>query len=139
MTSSETPYKREIDEYVNAIVKKLKPKLVLLHGSLAKGTFGLGSDVDILIVAEELPKNPNARLELLYSLDRTRAPIDAKAYTPAEVRRMLSKGHPLIMDALEDGRVLYADKEYLKEILREFRDAKRKFRRIERGWIRIER
>ncbi|WP_237705095.1 nucleotidyltransferase domain-containing protein [Thermococcus zilligii] len=138
MRWSEMPYKRDIEEYVNAIVEKLRPKLVLLHGSVAKGTFGLGSDVDIFIVAEKLPKNLNARLELLYSLDRTRAPIDVKAYTPDEVRRMLSKGHPLIMDALEDGRVLYADGEYLEEILREFREAKRRFRRFERGWIRVE-
>jgi len=139
MPSEGIPYKREISEYVKAVREKLKPKLILLHGSIAKGTFGLGSDVDILIVADELPRNPNERLELLYALDRTRAPIDAKAYTPNEVRKMLSKGHPLIMDALEDGKVLYAEEEYLRELLREFKSAKRKFRRFERGWIRIER
>ena len=135
--NDEFPYKNEIAEYLEAIKERLKPKLVVLYGSIAKGTFGLGSDVDILIVADDLPKNPNERLRLLYTLDRTRAPIDAKAYTPREVKRMLSKGHPLIMDALEDGKVLYADEGYLKELLREFKLAKKRFRRFERGWVRV--
>ncbi len=139
MGSGERPYQREIEEYTKAVRKALNPKLILLHGSLARGTFGVGSDVDILVIAENLPKNPNERLRLLYELDRTRAPIDAKAYTPEEVKRMLLKGHPLIMDALSDGKVLYADEEYLTELTKMFKAAKRKFRRFERGWIRIER
>ena len=139
MDFSELPYWRDIQEYVETLKEALRPKLVLLYGSVAKGTFGLGSDVDILVIAENLPRNPNERLKLLYELDRTRAPIDAKAYTPEEVKKMLLKGHPLIMDALSDGKVLYADKEYLTKLMKMFKAAKRKFRRFERGWIRIER
>ncbi|QDA32487.1 nucleotidyltransferase domain-containing protein [Thermococcus indicus] len=133
------PYGGDIQKYVEAIKASLRPKLILLYGSLARGTFGLGSDVDILVIAESLPKNPNERLKLLYDLDRTHAPIDAKAYTPEEVKRMLLKGHPLIMDALADGKVLYADEGYLRELMAMFKAARRKFRRFERGWIRIER
>ena len=139
MGSSERPYQKEIEEYTKALRRALNPKLILLHGSLVKGTFGLGSDVDILIVADNLPKNPNDRLRLLYELDRTRAPIDAKAYTPGEIKRMLAKGHPLIMDALADGEVLYADRGYLRELMDMFKAARKKFRRFERGWIKIER
>lgn len=139
MRSSELPYWGDIQKYVEAIKASLRPKLILLYGSLARGTFGLGSDVDILVIAENLPKNPNERLKLLYDLDRTHAPIDAKAYTPEEVKRMLLKGHPLIMDALEDGEVLYADEDYLRKLMAMFKMAKKKFRRFERGWIRIER
>ena len=139
MGSGERPYQKEIEEYTKAVRRALNPKLILLHGSLARGTFGVGSDVDVLIVAENLPKNPNDRLKLLYELDRTRAPIDAKAYTPGEVRRMLAKGHPLIMDALADGEVLYADEDYLRELMGTFRAVRKRFRRFERGWIRIER
>ncbi|WP_258083975.1 nucleotidyltransferase domain-containing protein [Thermococcus thermotolerans] len=139
MRSSELPYEGDVKKYVEALKGALRPKLVLLYGSLARGTFGLGSDVDILVISENLPKNPNERLKLLYELDRTHAPIDAKAYTPEEVKRMLLKGHPLIMDALADGKVLYADEDYLREIMAMFKMAKKKFRRFERGWIRIER
>jgi len=137
--SDELPYWGDIQEYVEALKRALRPKLILLYGSLARGTFGLGSDVDILVISENLPKNPNERLKLLYELDRTHAPIDAKAYTPGEVKKMLLKGHPLIMDALAEGKVLYADEDYLRELMAMFRVARRKFRRFERGWIRIER
>ncbi|WP_456393939.1 nucleotidyltransferase domain-containing protein [Thermococcus sp.] len=139
MKSGELPYESEIREYVEALKGALRPKLILLYGSLARGTFGLGSDVDILVISENLPKSPNERLKLLYELDRTRAPIDAKAYTPGEVKKMLLKGHPLIMDALSDGKILYADEDYLRELMAMFKVARRKFRRFERGWIRIER
>ncbi len=104
---------RRIQEYFKVLKKSLKSKIILLYGSLAKGTFALGSDVDILVIAEDLPKNPNERLRLLYGLDRTHAPIDMKAYIPEEIKRVLLKGHPLIMDALAD-----ADEDYLKELIR---------------------
>ncbi len=54
---------------------------------------------------------------------------------------MINKGHPLTMDALADGLVLYAHGDYLHEIMRMFNAAKGgRFRRFERGgWIRIER
>lgn len=132
------PYWREVQQYVQDITEVLNPKLILLHGSIAKGTFGIGSDVDLLVVAESLPKNPNERLKLLYSLDRTRAPIDPKAYTPTEVLKMLKKGHPLLMDALEDGIILHADESYLRELVKAFQFTKKKYRRFDRGWVRVE-
>lgn len=70
------PYEKEIKEYGKNIKEKLDPKLIILHGSIAKGTFGLGSDVDLLVVSDTLPKNFNKRLKLLYELDNTRAPLD---------------------------------------------------------------
>ena len=132
------PYWGEIQRYVQDVIRAINPKLILLHGSISRGTFGVGSDVDLLIIADNLPKNPNERLKLLYSLDRTRAPLDPKAYTSLEVLKMLRKGHPLIMDALEDGIVLYADEGYLRELVRAFQLARRRYRRVERGWIRVE-
>jgi len=138
MGCDEIPYKQDILSYVEVLKKTVSPRLVLLHGSVARGTFGVGSDVDILVVAENLPQNPNERLKLLYELDQTRAPIDVKAYTPAEFSRMLAKGHPLAMDALEDGKVLYADEAYLRKVRAAFMAVKKKFRRVKRGWIKIE-
>lgn len=137
MDYADIPYWGDIVGYVEVLKKTIRPRLILLHGSVAKGTFGVGSDVDILVVAENLPKNPNERMKLLYDLDTTRAPIDVKAYTPAEFSRMLAKGHPLVMDALEDGKVLHADEAYLREVMSAFRAVKKKFRRVKRGWIRV--
>ncbi|WP_324736175.1 nucleotidyltransferase domain-containing protein [Thermococcus sp. SY098] len=133
------PYKKEIDKYTQTIKEKLNPKLIVLHGSIAKGTFGVGSDVDILVISDELPKNFNERLKLLYLLDETSAPMDIKGYTTKEFQKMILKGHPLALDALEEGIVLFADENYLREIKKLFTQAKKKFKRIEKGWMRIER
>ncbi|EEB73057.1 nucleotidyltransferase domain-containing protein [Thermococcus sp. AM4] len=132
------PYWEEIQRYVQDVVRAINPKLILLYGSISRGTFGIGSDVDLLIIADNLPKNPNERLKLLYSLDRTKAPLDPKAYTPSEALKMLRKGHPLLMDALEDGIILYADEDYFRELVKAFQLAKRRYQRFERGWIRME-
>ncbi len=133
------PYKKEIDKYMQILKEKLNPKLIILHGSIARGTFGVGSDVDILVISDELPKNFNKRLKLLYLLDETSAPIDIKGYTTKEFQRMILKGHPLALDALEEGIVLFADEDYLRDIKKLFVHAKKKFKRIEKGWMRIER
>ena len=133
------PYKKEIDRYTQILKEKLNPKLIILHGSIARGTFGVGSDVDILVISDELPKTFNERLRLLYLLDETSAPIDIKGYTTKEFQKMILKGHPLALDALEEGIVLFADEDYLREIKKLFVHAKKKFKRIEKGWMRIER
>ena len=139
MTVFSVPYKKEIDKYMQILKEKLNPKLIILHGSIARGTFGVGSDVDILVISDELPKNFNKRLKLLYLLDETSAPIDIKGYTTKEFQRMVLRGHPLALDALEEGIVLFADEDYLREIKKLFVHAKKKFKRIEKGWMRIER
>ncbi|ASI98984.1 nucleotidyltransferase family protein [Thermococcus celer] len=66
MKSSDVPYREDVLQYVGTLKRTLHPELILLHGSVAGGTFGLGSDVD--------------------GLDRSHAPIDAKAYTPGRSR-----------------------------------------------------
>ena len=52
--------KRVIEEtrrYVeHVIAPKLKPLLVILYGSFARGDWSEGSDIDLLIVAEDIPK-----------------------------------------------------------------------------------
>ncbi|NJE26388.1 nucleotidyltransferase domain-containing protein [Thermococcus sp. MV5] len=133
------PYEKDIKRYIKVIKKQLNPKLIILHGSIAKGTFGVGSDVDLLVISDKLPKNFNERLKLLYELDNTRAPLDIKGYTSEELKNMILKGHPLILDALEDGIVLYSNKEFLKTIEKLFKETKKRFKRIEKGWARIKR
>jgi len=39
------PY-REVMEYAEKVKMKLKPKLLVIFGSITKGDFGVGSDVD---------------------------------------------------------------------------------------------
>jgi predicted nucleotidyltransferase len=130
------PYEEEIKKYIEAL-KILKPKLVILHGSIARKEFGLGSDVDLIVVSDNLPDKIMNRIKLLYEIDETKAPLDIKGYKSEEIRKMIKKGNPLIMDAIEDGIILFADENFLKEILEFYKEERKNFKRIEKGWIRI--
>jgi predicted nucleotidyltransferase len=130
------PYEEEIKKYIEAL-KILKPKLVILHGSIARKEFGLGSDVDLIVVSDNLPDKIMNRIKLLYEIDETKAPLDIKGYKSKEIREMIKKGNPLIMDAMEDGIILFADENFLKEILEFYKEERKNFKRIEKGWIRI--
>lgn len=130
------PYEKEIEIYLKTL-KILEPKLVILFGSIAKKRFGVGSDVDLLIVSDKLPENFKERMRLLYELDKTGAPFDLKAYKSEEVKKMVIKGHPTIFDALEDGIILYAEEDFLEELMKLYEAGKKKFRRFEKGWIKV--
>ena len=112
-------------------MKQLKPKLLVIFGSIAKGDFGVGSDVDILIVSDLLPKN------FLFLLNDTFAPIEPVGYTSEEFKKMISKGHPTALDAIHDGIILYKDEKYEKEIRSLFKEVIGKVKREEFGWVKI--
>jgi len=50
---------------------------------------------------------------------------------------MLIKGNLTILDALEDGIIFFAEKDFLEELMELYEAEKRRFRRFERGWIRV--
>ncbi len=75
---------------------------VVLFGSLAKGAFSVGSDIDLLLILRESPLAFPDRIPV-YLPDR--APVDVQVfpYTVDEIRR----GQPLAREALSYGRVLW--------------------------------
>ena len=61
---------------------------MVIFSSIPKGIFGIGSDVDILIVSDLLPKNFQKRLKILFLLNDTFAPIEPVGYTSDEFRKV---------------------------------------------------
>jgi predicted nucleotidyltransferase len=107
----------------------------VLFGSVAKGEQGVGSDVDILIIAESLPSNFLERSRLLFELNQSFAPIEPVGYTPKEFLLMLERRHPTALYAVADGLVL-RDDGFMKEAKRVFELVKKKFGlvRVKHGW-----
>lgn len=132
---SRLPYDREIEIYRERAIKKLRPRSVVLFGSMATGKYGAGSDVDILVICENLPRNFLERLRVLSELNSTTAPIEALGYTPAEFLQMLERRHPTALYAVADGKPLYDDG-FFVEAKRTFERVKAKFDlvRADRGW-----
>jgi HEPN domain-containing protein len=110
--------RKEWLETVKAYVQKLREMIggvtAIVYGSVARGDFNLGSDVDVLIIADGLPPHPLKRMELLYSC--LKPPLEPKGYTLAEFRSLLTKRHPAIIGALEEGIVIADDLNLVPEM-----------------------
>ena len=93
---------KEVAEYCEKVRRKLKPSLIILHGSTAKGTNGKWSDVDLIVIAD-FDASLIDRVGKLLELNETRAPIEPLGYTPREFDEMFSKLNPLAIEAVENG------------------------------------
>ncbi len=95
-----------LEEYKEKIVKELKPKKIILFGSLARGDFNEGSDVDIIVIAD-WKQDFLARIKTLLEIDRCGLPIQPLGYTEEEIELMLLGGNRFITEAMASSKVLY--------------------------------
>lgn len=65
-----------LKEYSKILSSRLGKFTGILYGSMARGDYNLWSDIDFLVISNELPENPLKRLEFLYLLTET--PIEVK-------------------------------------------------------------
>jgi len=105
----------------------------LLFGSLSKGTAKSypESDVDLLIVARELPPNIAERRFMALKYKREPMAIEDIWLTPRELLEGIEEGWGLLLDALTDGMILHDPEKLLrssKEIVG------KKYKRIGRIW-----
>jgi uncharacterized protein len=96
----------EIRELADLIGREFDPEKVILFGSYASGRATRESDVDLLVI---LPFKGRPFWKSLEILNRVNPsfPIDLLARQPNDVRRRYQQGDPLIMEALDHGKVLY--------------------------------
>jgi len=135
--------------YTNALAESLGDSLVsvVLFGSAARGEAGPVSDIDLLVVVDDLPSSRLARHEVLRRADervedelrRLRrqgvlTDIHPILKTPAEAERIT----PLYLDLVEDARILFDRDGFFARILERLRQSLRTLgaRRIERGHLR---
>lgn len=144
-------YMELVEEYASVLKDSLGDRLrsVCLFGSIARGDFARGSDVDLLVVAEGLPEDVGSRHSMFGRLRARVASTEAarglkglgysiatsEVYlTPEEVQ-----GHPPIMlDIVEDGIIVYDRDGFLGSVLEGLRARLRELgaRRIKtgKGW-----
>ena len=110
-----------VDKYVQKLKRKLDLKLVILFGSLAKGSWTESSDIDLLIVAEGLSDDPR---ENFIRLKQPR--IDPHGFSVNGFFRELEKPNLIIFDALEYGEKILMDEEFLKKVEEKFKEVKKR-------------
>ncbi len=151
MTALSTRLRRVADEYAKALSGVFKDRLVsvVLFGSVARGEATPYSDLDLLIVVDDLPKGRIARLGSIREADRR---IQARLHvlrssgvqsdvcpilnTPEEAARV----RPLYLDMVEDAIILYDRDRFfagvlgrLKKRLKELGSVRRRMGKI-RYW-----
>ncbi|MCY3902336.1 MAG: nucleotidyltransferase domain-containing protein [Caldilineaceae bacterium] len=96
-----------VDTMVDRIVARFQPARILLFGSRARGTDSRWSDVDLLVVMEEVADKRRAAVEMGRTLRDLPVSKDIIVTTPEEIAR---RGHivgTVLRAALRDGKVVY--------------------------------
>lgn len=101
----------EIQRIQQLLVKRYKPRKIILFGSFAWGKPDKNSDLDLLVIKQVRQPRP-LREQKIYSLlmnyltDRE-LPVDVIVHTPKETEERLSLGDPFITQILTRGKILY--------------------------------
>lgn len=103
-----TPTTRKINQIRDRIVAEFDPVEIILFGSCARGEAGADSDVDLLVVLDDVGKNyfdtvGNPR----NAVGAVGAAVDIIAATPREVAERRHYVNDIIAWAMEDGSLLY--------------------------------
>ncbi len=106
----------------------------MVYGSFARGDWREGSDVDLLVVAEGLPRTYWERWDLLFAVVEG-FPLDPHAYTPEEFMGMLADGRMTPIEALLDGVLVQADPEFYSRVVEELRRVLEKVERRRGEWV----
>ena len=105
--------------------RALRLKGLVLFGSRSRGDWKPWSDYDLLIIAEFEEDYMSRIPRILELLSDIPAHVEPHPYTVEEARRMLAKGNPILVDALEEGKVLYTTPEF-EELVETYRELKRR-------------
>ena len=94
---------------VSKIVSYCNPEKIILFGSMARGTEGPNSDIDLLIIKETGKKRPFRVKEVFEAVRglKRQYPLDPIVYTSGEIKERLSIGDYFVTDAMTHGRVMY--------------------------------
>ena len=128
------PYRQRIAEFIEELLKSVPCRGILLFGSVAKGTFGWNSDIDLLIVTDAFGEDCFERLNKIYRFSKGK--MEFFIYTVKEIEKMFLEKHGLLLEALADGIALYDPDGLLgglKDELKELIQA-RSLIRLNRGW-----
>lgn len=116
------------ERYTDLLRDAFGPRLVsvVLFGSVARGEARPDSDIDLLVVVEDLADGRFARLRSLEPVDRAFQPdlvrLRAAGLTPQVVPVLKSRVEaativPLYLDLVEDGRLLYDRDGFFRSVL----------------------
>lgn len=98
----------QVKSIVKQIIERYKPEEIYLFGSMSSGKYDRDSDVDLLIIKEEVPKlGIERRWQLRKIVEKKDIPVDFLVIKRTEFEERLSLRDPFIMTILSEGKRLY--------------------------------
>lgn len=107
---TESPAAAAMPEIVRRIAAALDPQAIIVFGSVARGTAGPHSDVDLLVIDdfEAQRRSRDGSLTLVYqALRGVRVAVDVLVFSPAEWRRWADCEPHIIGVCAREGRVVH--------------------------------
>jgi predicted nucleotidyltransferase/transposase len=98
-------FRRALNEAVRSIVSEYHPSRVILFGSRARGDAGPDSDVDLLVVFDEVPDRRERAVGIAKLLRGAPFPKDILVASASDVARPTAG--TAIAEAMHEGRVIY--------------------------------
>ena len=95
-----------LDDIIRRVVEIAAPERIILFGSAARDEMGPNSDVDLLIVKDNVHRRHLAG-DIYENLHGVGAPVDVVVVTPEDIARYGDSHALVIKPALREGRVVY--------------------------------
>jgi predicted nucleotidyltransferase len=121
-------FQQLLEQLIAACLLHYGERLVALavFGSVGRGTPRPDSDVDVLIVADGLPNGRVRRVDEFRAVERALAPQLAELAAAGchtelspvfKTRAEIEQGSPLLLDLVDDARILYDRDHFLRDAL----------------------
>ncbi len=105
-------FARDLQSALAEIVEILKPRLLLIAGSMARGEFVKGmSDVDVFAILNYEPGDRRFLLRAVADTD-----LEVTAFTVDEALAAIERGNQFVIDAIERGLLIFGDGSCLKNL-----------------------
>ncbi|MEM0504786.1 MAG: nucleotidyltransferase domain-containing protein [Sulfolobales archaeon] len=122
----------ELKDLVEEYRRKLSLKLVVLFGSRARGDYTDKSDVDILVVADELPKDPREAFVILRDIRFIN--INPIGFNTEVFIKKLKTGSTFILEILDEGKIMYVNKEFQEQLMNIYKEVRGRYVRRGKLW-----
>ena len=127
-----------MSEGLRELAEKLRGygvRLIILFGSRARGDYTEDSDVDVLVVADQLPRDPREAYTVVAKLAGPK--VVPTCFNTESFMKRLEGESTMIMEVLEDGKVVYADEGFLEEVRAKYREVRERWTRSDKTWKRV--
>lgn len=98
---------KEIENISQQIIEKYKPQKIILFGSAVEGNMTPDSDLDFLVIKDEVPNRGIDRARELRKLIKKQYQADFFVFHPLEIEELLNQGDPFIKTILAEGEKIY--------------------------------